>query len=73
VFIVVVEETGDKLFTGVNDSDDKLSPMLLLLAIFIAAVVYTGDYALSQTFIDSMTPLNNLSPVTTTPVLINRR
>jgi hypothetical protein len=37
---------------GVNDTDDKLSPMLLLPAIIIAAVIYTSDYALSQTFID---------------------
>ncbi len=33
VFIVGVSETGKMLFSGVNDTDDKLSPVSLLRAI----------------------------------------
>jgi hypothetical protein len=33
MFIAVVVDTGDKLFTGVNDTSDKLLPVTLLLAI----------------------------------------
>jgi hypothetical protein len=32
VFMVGINDTVDNLFTGVNDSGDKLSPMLLLPA-----------------------------------------
>jgi hypothetical protein len=32
MFIAVVVDSGDKLFTGVNDTGDKLSPVSLLLA-----------------------------------------
>jgi hypothetical protein len=39
--------------------------------VFIAGVLETGDKALSR--IDFMTPVINLSPVSTTPVIINRR
>jgi hypothetical protein len=34
-------------------------------------VVDTGDYALYHAFIDSMTPVIILSPVTTTPMISN--
>jgi hypothetical protein len=33
VFIASVVDTGDELFTGVNDASDKLSPVSLLPAI----------------------------------------
>jgi hypothetical protein len=46
-----VVDTGDKLFTGANDSGDKLS--LLSLVITTDNVVDTGEYALSMIFIDS--------------------
>jgi hypothetical protein len=51
VFNAGVDDTVDKLFSGVNDTADKLS-LMLLQEIIIAAVIYTSDYALSQTFID---------------------
>jgi hypothetical protein len=45
VFIARINDTGDKLLTGVSD---------------------TGDNTLSRDHINSMTPVINLLPVTTT-------
>ncbi len=52
MFVDGINNTGDKLFTGIND---------------------TGDYTLTQVLIDSMTLVINLSPVTTTLAMVNRR
>ncbi len=46
VFVAVIIETGDKLFSGINDTGDKLSPVSLLPAVIIAGVIFTGSYAL---------------------------
>ncbi len=67
-----VDATGARLFSGGKDISNKLSPVLLFPAFYYCCVVYAVDYALSQYFIDSMTPVINLSMVTTTPVIINR-
>jgi hypothetical protein len=66
VFIAGVSDTGNKLFTSVNDTGDKLSPVSLLSAMNYCPCLDTGDYALSRIFIDSMTLAINLSAVTTT-------
>ncbi len=60
-------------FASVNGTDNKLLPVFLLPAIHTvtAFVIYTNNYALSQIFIDSMTPVVNLSLVSTTLELIN--
>jgi hypothetical protein len=63
VFIAGVVDSGDKLFTGVNDTCDILSPVTLLRAIKIV----TSSYDFLQNFIDFMNLAINLSPVTTTP------
>jgi hypothetical protein len=55
VFIAGVKNTGDQLFTSINNTGDKLSPVSLLPAINISGVFDTGDYALSRILIDSMT------------------
>jgi hypothetical protein len=39
----VVVANGNELFTGVNDTDDKSSPVSLLPAKIISGVVVTGD------------------------------
>ncbi len=64
---------GDKLFAGVDQALDKLSPVSLLPAINYCRVVDTGDQALSRIFIDFMTPAINISPVRTTPAIIYPR
>jgi hypothetical protein len=53
--------TSDKLFTGVNDIGNKLSPVLLLQAInnCRCRVVTTGDNTLSRIFLDIMAGIND--------------
>jgi hypothetical protein len=51
MFIAGIKNTGDQLFTSINNTGHKLSPVSLLPAINIAGVVDTGDRIL----IDSMT------------------
>jgi hypothetical protein len=48
---------------GINDTGDKL----------FTGVNDTGDYTLSRVHINSMTPVINLSPVTTTLAMVNRQ
>jgi hypothetical protein len=50
------------MITGVNDSGNKLS-----------LDVDTGDEAVSQILIDSLTGAINFSPVITTPEIINQK
>jgi hypothetical protein len=57
VFIAGVVDSGDKLFTGVNDTCDMLSPVTLLFAINIV----TGSYAFLQNFIDFMNLASNIA------------
>jgi hypothetical protein len=47
---------------GINDTGDEL----------FTGVNDTGDYALTQVVIDSMTPAINISPVSTTLLMVNR-
>jgi hypothetical protein len=64
VFIAGVNDAGDKLFTGVNATGDKLS-LSPAINYSIAGVVDTGDYAMSRVFIDFDLKM--------TPAMINRR
>jgi len=76
VLIAGLNATTDKQFTGINDSSDKLLSFLLLLATNYCIVIDTGDYALSQIFIDLMMPVNNLSRLSRLsihPAMIYRR
>ncbi len=43
VFIAGDNDTGDKLITCVNDTGDRLSPVLLLMAGLSLGIVDTGD------------------------------
>ncbi len=63
-FQIFTKIRGDKLFTGVNDTGDKLTLVSLL-----TVINDPGDYALFRIFIDGMTPAINLSPVRTTPAI----
>jgi hypothetical protein len=47
---------------GIKDAGDRL----------FTGVNDTGDYTLSRVLIDSMTPVINLSPLTTTLAMVNR-
>ncbi len=58
MFIADIKETGDNLFTDVNDNSDQLKPAI--------------NYCFSRIFTDSMTPAINLSPIKTTAEMINR-
>jgi hypothetical protein len=60
VLIADAKDTGDKLFTGVYDTSDNISMLSLLLDIIIARFVGASDQALSQIFIDSMSPMNTV-------------
>jgi hypothetical protein len=69
MFITDVNDTGNKLFSGVNDTGKNLLPVSLTPAInlchgfsVIAGVVDTGEQFITG---DNDTG-NNLSPVTTT-------
>ncbi len=70
---IFANDTGNKLFTGVNSTSDKLSRMSLLLVInYCRCRWHRGDCALSQIFINSMSPaINLLLTVTTKPMTIN--
>jgi hypothetical protein len=64
--ITADNDTDEKLFTGVNDTGDKLS-----LVSFLQAINYPG---VPNQFIKPPWYLQiNLSPVTTIPEIINRR
>ncbi len=51
MFIAGVNDTGNKLFTGVNDAGD-------LLLLIITGVADTSDQALFQIFVDSICEKN---------------
>jgi hypothetical protein len=52
VFIAGVKNTGDKLFTGVNDTGDTLSPVSLVAAMSKSAGFSdTGDEHLKQKYL----------------------
>jgi hypothetical protein len=64
-------DTGDKLFTGVNDSGDKLSLLSLdITGNNLLLVLLTPASMLCQWFSSILTTGINLSPVTTTLVII---
>jgi hypothetical protein len=56
-----------KLFTGVNDAGVSLLPRINNCVFFD-----TGDYDLSRILIHSLTLAINLSPVTTTPNVLEK-
>jgi hypothetical protein len=64
MFIIGVNDTGDKLFGGANDTADK----------FISSVNDIGNYSLSGIFNDRpLIPAINLSPLLLTPLNNYRR